>query len=59
MSEEEYRSDLELTKDTPYLTLTGELWDVYWEYLEKIDCFKGIAVCIITLQDNRIAHNMF
>ena len=32
MSEEEYRSDLELTKDTPYLTLIGEPWGVCWEY---------------------------
>ena len=28
----EYHSDAGLTKDTPYLTLTGELWDVFCEY---------------------------
>ena len=27
-----YRSDFELTKDTPYLALTGELWSVFCEY---------------------------
>ena len=30
-----YRSDNELTKDTPYLTLSGELWrSVFGEYFE-------------------------
>ena len=28
----EYQSDAESTKDTPYLALTGELWDVFCEY---------------------------
>ena len=27
-----YRSDYELTKDTPYLALTGELWTVFSEF---------------------------
>ena len=26
------RSDFELTKDTPYLALTGELWSVFCQY---------------------------
>ena len=29
MTEAEYKSDMQLTKDTPHLTLTGELWGVY------------------------------
>ena len=29
--------DIELTINTSYLALTGELWGVYCEYLEKID----------------------
>ena len=34
------RSDFELTtphRDTPYLTITSNLWGVHWAYLEKID----------------------
>ena len=34
MTAVEHKSDFELTKDTPYLTLAGELWGVYWENLE-------------------------
>ena len=26
---------LRLTKDTPYLTLTGELWGVFYEWITK------------------------
>ena len=33
--EVEYQSDAGTTKDTPYLTLTGELWGVFCEYCEK------------------------
>ena len=32
MAEIELKSEFELTKGTPYLTLTGELWGVYCEY---------------------------
>ena len=32
-TEAEYQSDDESTKDTPNLTLTGELWGVFCEYL--------------------------
>ena len=35
VAEVEYKSELESTKDTPYLALTGELWGVLWEYFEK------------------------
>ena len=27
----------ELTKDTPYLALSGELWSVFYEYFTGID----------------------
>ena len=33
MTEAEYQSGFKLTKDTPYLALTGELWGVYCEDL--------------------------
>ena len=29
-TEVEHKSELVSTTDTPYLTLTGELWGVYW-----------------------------
>ena len=33
MTSAKYKSDNELKKYTPYLTLTGELWSVfYWNY---------------------------
>ena len=32
-TEAEYQSDAGSTKDTTYLPLTGELWDVFCEYL--------------------------
>ena len=32
-TEAEYQLDAGSTKDTPYLTLTGELQGVFWEYL--------------------------
>ena len=28
----QYQSDAGSTKDTPYLSLTGELWGVFYEY---------------------------
>ena len=30
----EYKSEIESTKDTPYLALTGELWCVFCEKFE-------------------------
>ena len=40
-----YGSGFELTKDTPYLALTGELWDVFCEYFdEKRSCYKGVLL---------------
>ena len=35
MTVAEHKSDLQLTKDTPYLALTGELWGVYCDNLEE------------------------
>ena len=32
-TEAEYQSEAETTKDTPYITPTGELWDVFCEYI--------------------------
>ena len=34
-TEAEYQSEAGSTKDTPYLTLTGELWGVFCEYLSE------------------------
>ena len=31
----EHRADFELTKDSPYITLMGELWGIYCEYFGK------------------------
>ena len=32
VTEVEYRSDVKLIKDTPYLTLMGEIWEFYFEW---------------------------
>ena len=43
-----YRSDFELTKDTPYLALTVELWSVFCEYFgEKLPCYEGSLLYLI------------
>ena len=35
----------ELTKDTPYLALSGELWSVFYEYFNKNwSCYKGFLL---------------
>ena len=45
MASEEYISDFELTKNTPYLALTGELWSVFGEYFgEKLPCYKEVGL---------------
>ena len=33
MAAAEHNSAFELTKDTPYLALAGELWGIFREYL--------------------------
>ena len=35
MTMAERKSNIRLTKDTPYLALTGELWGVFWEDFEE------------------------
>ena len=37
MTMAERKSNIRLTKDTPYLALMGELWGVFCEDFEKID----------------------
>ena len=46
----------ELTKDTPYLALSGELWSVFYEYFNRNwSCYKGFllypskhaALCVV------------
>ena len=47
MSKTEDKSVLELTKDAPYLALTGELWDVYCEeFGEKWPRYNGTALYV-------------
>ena len=35
MTEAKHNTDFELTLDTPYLTLTGEIWGIYRDYVEE------------------------
>ena len=35
MTATEWKSDFELTTDTPYFTLKGELWGVYYKHFEE------------------------
>ena len=45
IAEAEYKSEYTLTKDTPYLALTGELWSVYYENLgENWSCYNGTVL---------------
>ena len=38
----------ELTKDTPYLALSGELWSVFYEYFNRNwACYKGFLLYMI------------
>ena len=52
----------ELTKDTPYLALSGELWSVFYEYFNEIDrVIKGFYCMISYLAELRtygIAQNL-
>ena len=39
----------ELTKDTPYLALSGELWSVFYEYFNRNwPCYKGFLLYVIS-----------
>ena len=43
----------ELTKDTPYLALSGELWSVFYENFNKNwSCYKGFLQHINIASDN-------
>ena len=38
----------ELTKDTPYLALSGELWSVFYEYFNRNwPCYKGFLLYLL------------
>ena len=38
----------ELTKDTPYLALSGELWSVFYEYFNRNwPCYKGFLLYFV------------
>ena len=38
----------ELTKDTPYLALLGELWSVFYEYFNRNwPCYKGFLLYVV------------
>ena len=40
----------ELTKDTPYLVLSGELWSVFYEYFNRNwPCYKGFLLYLCHL----------
>ena len=40
-----YMLPFELTKDTPYLALSGELWSVFYEYFNRNwSCYKGFLL---------------
>ena len=41
----------ELTKDTPYLALSGELWSVFYEYFNRNwPCYKGFLMYVVLQQ---------
>ena len=40
----------ELTKDTPYLALSGELWSVFYEYFNRNwPCYKGFLLYNVSM----------
>ena len=46
----------ELTKDTPYLALSGELWSVFYEYFNiNWSCYKGFLL-YASLGLNELTH---
>ena len=41
----------ELTKDTPYLALSGELWSVFYENFNRNwPCYKGFLLYLLQLR---------
>ena len=53
VTEGEYKSEFESTKDTPFFALTGELWGVFSEYFgENLSRYKGTTLywlCMINM----------
>ena len=49
----------ELTKDTPYLALSGELWSVFYEYFNRNwSCYKGFLLYMALGGDELIYHDI-
>ena len=52
----------ELTKDTPYLALSGELWSVFYEYFNRNrPCYKGFLLFYFSYaisRDNNIHRDL-
>ena len=47
----------ELTKDTPYLALSGELWSVFYEYLNRNwSCYKGFLLYLVATCPQAISY---
>ena len=45
----------ELTKDTPYLALSGELWSVFYEYFNRNwSCYKGFLLYFAGTSNHKI-----
>ena len=45
----------ELTKDTPYLALSGELWSVFCEYFNRNwPCYKGFLLYNFIPDQNKL-----
>ena len=52
MTEAKCESEFEPTKDTPYLTLTGELWDAFCEdFGENWPCYNGTTLYLTDCRD--------
>ena len=59
----------ELTKDTPYLALSGELWSVFYEYFNRNwPCYKGFLlylyimmsfICVYIIKKKYFSQNSF
>ena len=48
----------ELTKDIPYLALSGELWSVFYEYFNRNwSCYKGFLLYLMTVTDLTTSDN--
>ena len=49
----------ELTKDTPYLALSGELWSVFYEYFNRNwSCYKGFLLYVCSFVYTRTQANI-